>query len=976
MILKCRTGYAFRRAAGKIDKVLDRLQEIGMTHAPITDTASTFGFYKWKKACEERGLKPVFGVELAVTASINAKKPSSDYWTFIAQDSIEPINALVTLATQQFRYQPLLRLDQALAAQGVFKMTGHRPPMEFWDLEPQEDAAVGLMPSTPVAVVRRALERGWAFAASSDNRFPSSNDKGFYEVLTGRNAETQTYPQWILSDDEWLQSIGHHKLPWEATLAAKDLSDSWILQSNAKLQKSSLPKFKADKPLSFLCMEGAERLGIDMNDGVYSERLVRELKLIKDKGYEDYFYIVADICTWARSRMLVGPARGSSCGSLVCYLLNITTVDPIPFGLIFERFVDVNRSDMPDIDIDFSDQQRSQVFRYIEQKYGLEHVARLGTVAMFQPRSALAEVGMGLNVPKWMCDAVAESMIERSSGDSRALNTLEDTLTTMPAGQRLLEEYPECKVVAEFEGHPRHYSQHAAGIVISEEPLAKFVAVDHRTGATFCDKHDAENGYNLLKIDCLGLTQLSIFEDALALAKLPIHTLEGLPLDDPKAFAILNEAKWSGIFQFNGMALQSITKQFHVDKFDDIVSVTALGRPGPLASGGAHEWIRRRNGTNAVTYPHQIFQPYLQDTLGVVLYQEQVMEIGRNIGDLSWEQVTLLRKAMSKSLGKEYFDQFGDPWKKGAIAKGVDPAATVKIWDDLCAYGAWSFNKSHSVAYGLISYWCCWLKAYHPFEFAAATLSHEDNPQRQIQLLREMRAEGFDYVPVDPELSGRKWAVGEREGKRYLVGPLHNVKGIGPKLVNQIIGARNRGEPMPDRAKKLLDNPVTDIDSLWPIRDGFAKHLPDPLSRNITTPPTAIIDAQPAACEQEFLFFCVLSKINPRDENEVVIVARRGHRIEGGKTTSLNLQLQDDTDTIFGKITRWQYEKLGRPIVDKGRVGKALYAVKGKMRANAGFRMITISNVRYIGDLDKSVAPETRSQGHAEDIGENAGVGG
>lgn len=880
------------------------------------------------------------------------------------------------------------------------------------------------------------------------------------------------------------------------------------------------------------------------------------------------------------------------------YVMGIT--DEKPVGLP-EMYFD---QDLPDIDIDFSDQQRSQVFKYIEQKYGREYVARLGTVAMFQPRSALQEVGTGLGIPKWKCDAVAESLIERSSGDSRALNTLEDTLASMPAGKRLLADHPEVEVVGKFEGHPRHYGQHAAGVVISREPISKFVAVDHRTNATMCDKKDAEDGYNLLKIDALGLTQLSVFEDALKLAGLPLNTLEQLPLDDEAAFQVLNDAKWSGIFQFNGQALQSITKQFQVDKFDDIVSVTALGRPGPLASGGAHEWIKRRNGLNPITYPHPVFEPYLKDTLGIVIYQEQVMEIGRNIGDLSWEQVTLLRKAMSKSLGKEYFDQFGDPWKAGAIAKGVAPEATVKIWDDLClsgetvlvnphpskgnyrkitlkqlyergglgpsdkqrpdgkrkrqkllmwdgeslkpfenwgvtysgvkktftvltesgnkiratedhrflrpdgsysclremkvgdelvsdagpiptarkapkgsgsgghnwwhklargrpsyeegkrwlranykkcqhcneapyeethhidmdhenhhiknlmavcrrchkklhaafegypkswrkgrgvfndpivsieefgeedvydihmpaphhnfladgivvhncAYGAWSFNKSHSVAYGLISYWCCWLKAHHPFEFAAATLSHENDPMRQIQLLREMKAEGYDYVPVDAELSDRKWAVGERNGQRYLVGPLHNVKGIGPKMVQQIIGARNRGEPLPDRARKLLSKPVTDIDSLWPVRDAVERLCPDPSAINIISKPTPIIEAQPSPHEQEFLFFCVIAKINPRDENEVVIVARRGYEIKDGKTTSLNLQLQDDTDTLFGKISRFSYERLGRPIVDRGGPGKYVYAIKGTMRADAGFRMVMIKNVRFIGELSK-----------------------
>ena len=466
-----------------------------------------------------------------------------------------------------------------------------------------------------------------------------------------------------------------------------------------------------------------------------------------------------------------------------------------------------------------------------------------------------------------------------------------------------------------------------------------------------CDKKDAED-LNLLKIDALGLTQLSVFEDALEMAGLTRKDLGSIPMDDPKAFKILNDGHFAGIFQFNGMALQSITKQFKVKSFDDIVCVTALGRPGPLASGGAHEWIRRKNGVNKVTYPHEIFKPYLKDTMGIVLYQEQVMEIGRNVGGLDWGQVTALRKAMSRSLGKEFFDQFGDPWKKGALRKGVDPKAADKIWDDLCAYGSWSFNKSHSVAYGIISYQCCWLKAHHPFEFAAATLTHEKDPARQIQLLREMKEEGYGYVPIDPEHSDRKWTTGERDGKPVLVGPLSNVKGIGPKMVANITGARERGEKIPDRARKLMEDAVTPIDSLWPIKDGFKRLLPDPAERNIYTPPVEIKEVQIRPKDYEALVFCTLSKINPRDENEVVMIARRGHKIEGGLTTSLNLQLTDDTDTIFGKIDRWNFPKMGKEIIDRGRVGKALYAVKGKVRGGSSFRMIMIKGIRYIGDIE------------------------
>lgn len=956
-IIRLKTGYSFRNTAGSLTDVMDRLKEIGAEYAPITDRASTFGFYRWSKLADKEGMKPLFGVELAVTASINEKKPSVDHWTFLAigQQGLGSVNRLVELATTQFRYQPLLTVEQAMKAKDVVIIAGSHPPLDL-AADPMEGVFIPLGPSTSVAVARRAFMRddAWAPIACFDNRYVREEDEFYYEVLTGRGAEVQTYPQHILTEEEWRQSIAHLGLP-ERTVSAALEAAAMVARtcSGISMPRATLPHPPRPDTLENMCREGAKKLGCDLTDPVYAARLKRELELIESKDFEDYFYIVADICQWARERMIVGPARGSSCGSLVCWLLGITTVDPIPFGLIFERFIDVNRNDMPDIDIDFSDQQRYMVFDYAYEKYGRDKVARLGTVALFKPRSALQEVGTALSIPKWKCDAVGESLIERSGGDSRALQTLEDTFRSMPAGQELLRDFPDAIIAARFEGHPRHYSQHAAGIVLADRPITDYVAVDHRTGATMCDKKDAEDGYNLLKIDALGLTQLSVFEDALELAGLPRDHLEQLPLDDQAAFDILNNAKWSGIFQFNGQALQSITKQFNVTHFDDIVSVTALGRPGPLSSGGAHEWIKRKNGASPIEYPHHLFEPFLKDTLGIVIYQEQVMEIGRQIGDLDWGQVTALRKAMSKSLGKEYFDQFGDPWKKGAIAKGVDPVKADKVWDDLCAYGAWSFNKSHSVAYGLISYWCCWLKAHHPFAFAAATLSHENDPIRQIQMLREMVAEGYEYVPCDPEFSGEKWAIGERAGKQYLVGPLSSVKGVGPKMVQTIIGARNRGETMPDRAKKLLANPKTDIDSIWPVRDAFQRIMPDPLERNIITPPTPVIDCQIRNRDQTVVVFVTPSKINPRDENEAVIVARRGYEIKDGRTTSLNLQLTDDTDTIFGKVSRYDFEKFGREIVDRGRPGKALYAIKGRIRGGSSFRMIMIQSVKYIGDIDQ-----------------------
>ena len=301
-MIKCRTGYSFRQAAGKFEDVLDRLQEIGSKYAPITDRASTFGFHRWKKAAEARGLIPLFGVELAVTASIHAKKPSVDYWTFLAKDTLAPINRLMTLATTQFRYVPLLTVEQAATASDVSIMTGHRPQLK-WD-SPLPGVHVMIAPSTCIGVARLAKTHGWAMAASSDNRYPCEADRGFYEVLTGRNAESQSYPQHLLSDGEWERAVGHLPLAAADLRAARDASAAILEKGRAQLLRSSLPVFKSDRSMLQLCIEGAAKLGCDLGNAEYKARMERELALIKDKGYEDYFLIVAEICQWARQRMI------------------------------------------------------------------------------------------------------------------------------------------------------------------------------------------------------------------------------------------------------------------------------------------------------------------------------------------------------------------------------------------------------------------------------------------------------------------------------------------------------------------------------------------------------------------------------------------------------------------------------------------------------------------------------------------------
>jgi hypothetical protein len=1359
-MIAVRTGYSFKLAVGHVKSVVDRLVELGKTDAPIADRGGTFGFVSWTKACATANLRPVYGVELAVSDNWGTKsrkeaspeqQPRFDYWTFLAKSDLSDLHQLVRAATGKAAKVPVLSYDEALGAPGVIKVANEQVDIDLVDFD-IEDVYMGLTPATPLGLVRAAARRGALFVAGSRNVYPCSGDLEFYRVMLGRHsASTQTYPQHILSDDELAAALAPAAL---ATDIAKAMDHSREIVSGccAVLEKGELLHFNAEKTLHQLCEEGAARLGVDLSVPMYRERIDRELALIAEKKFDDYFHIISDLVNWAKPRMVVGPARGSSCGSLACYLLGITAIDPIPHGLIFERFIDITRADLPDIDLDFS--RQDEVMAYAEQRYG-ERVARLASVSIFQSRSALARVGAALKIPSWQVEKVAETAFKRMMGDSRKSSTILDTLTDTDPGRVMLKEFPQAVIAGRFEGHPDHSSIHAAGLVVTDKPVSTYVAVDRRNGTAMCNKYDAEY-LNLLKIDVLGLTQLSIFERTLELiGESPVSGwLEKIPLDDAKAFDLLNRHKYCGVFQFTGAAMRGLAKQITFESFEDIVAATALVRPGPLASGGTSQWVERRAGRQAVTYPHPLLEEFLRDTYGIPVYQEQILRIGRELGDLSWADVTQLRKAMSRSLGKEYFDQYGDKWKETAIKKGMPPEVATEFWvamcldantkirlakrskpltikqlyrkyeshqtyeikrkgsrpslvslfpdgrghtqkalkfiksgrkvcwkymfedkshvictpdhrfivnggwqkigeakigDDFafmgedyekrgsrarnhtgggkgsgkrdtlgrysgtgrvsfakdfrremtgkpcadcgkiathmevhhndfvegrkrlrdvawlcpschrtrhwqfgrgatppwgvgkavtskrlvkrqkiglrevydismekhfnftlqnglithnCQYGAWclsgdtvlvdpygnqshkkrtftlrelyenggsfnsqtgkkqnllclqdgrikplrlvdvyyrgrqktwlvkvesgesiratkahrflgvdgkywrlddlrpgdavisigwsagrtavaskivsisdpkiedtydvampepynnfvannfvvhnSFNKSHSVAYAYVSYWCAYLKAHYPTEFAAATLDAEEKPERQIELLRELAEEGIGYIPVDPERSTARWQA-TSDGR--LLGPLTNIKSIGPAKMLLILQARRGERKLTASQAKLLENPKTAIDSLFPIRDRVRTLYPNGLGdANIASLPTPVIACQPGIQGPQVIVV-VINRLIPKDENEPVKVARRGGVLLDGPIQALNMFVRDDGDEMFAKIGRFKFNELGKPVQEEGKPGKVIYALKGVVPPS--FRMLDVRQVRKLGYMEE-----------------------
>lgn len=949
--MRVRTGYSFRTAYGHLDDVIKVLKNNGEKVAPITDRMSTFGFKRWEKACKKEGMRPIYGVELACVVSLGEKKPAVDYWVFLATDNIKELHEAIGLATDNPGKEPSLTYEQSMSFKTLIKIAGERSQLDA--LKPHAKSKMlylSLSPSSPIGWVKRGQEGKFKFVAQSDNYYPTAADKETYRVALGFRANNQTYPMHIMKSIDLDDYLSKQFVDASFVNLAFHNKKQVEKQCTAELQKAALLTPKKPKTLKQMCIDGAKALGCNLKDKVYKERLERELELIADKKFEDYFYIIADMINWAKQRMIVGPARGSSCGSLVCYLIGITAIDPIPYGLIFERFIDVNRSDLPDIDIDFSDTKRNLVFEYAEEKYGSDHVARLGTVGLFKPKSAIKQAASQLDIPPWEVEKLTDTIIDRSGGDSRALQALEDAFKDTDVGLKLLEKYPELIISAKMEGHPNNASQHAAGIVVTEKPVIEYVAMDRRTKSIMCDKKDAED-YNLLKIDALGLTQLSIFERTLELiGEKPVNGfLEGLPTDDKKAFKVLNDGKFSGIFQFAGSALQSLCKGIKVEELEDIISITALARPGPLATGGSQTWINRRIGKEKVTYLHPLMEKVTKNTFGVVVYQETVMQIMREIGLMSWEDTSTIRKSMSKSLGDEFFEKYWQKFKEGAIKNGFNAGMAREIWDQVNKFGSWAFNRSHSVAYGIVSYWCCYLKAHHPVEFAAATLDAETDPLRQIQMLRELDAEGIKYVSVDPEHSTDRWAVAIKNKKKVLVGPLTQIKGFGPAAVSEILLNRKDGKELRAPLRKKLEAAKTDIDSLYPIKDRIKVLHPDLEDINIFSEPSSIIDVQPGI-EGQVMIFAVVKRIAPKNENEQQTVIKRGYEIKSGPLKSLNLFFIDDSDEIFCKISRFDYERMGVPVLERGRPGKSIYAVKGTVPKD--FRMISIKAIRYLGDLD------------------------
>ena len=931
--LRNRTEYCFRKAFGPLPAVIAACAGDAVG---IADSG-TWGHVAFSKACKAAGKKPIFGVEISVVedATDRARQPSNTM-CFLARNNngLKEIYGLVTQSTSKdnFYYFPRLSYSDLFdISDDVIIFSGTNPVWGMLPLAKRDTLYIELNPMSGRKSLDFAKAKGFKTVATSDNYYPDVSDKKAYEVLVGRNKTDRTAPMHILNEWSWREAV-----PWAPEEAVQN-TYKIAEMCNASLPTAKMISFQSEKSLRQLCVEGAPHRDIDLNDEDYSQRLDHELDMIARKDFEDYFFVIADMVAYAKKHMLVGPARGSSAGSLVCYLTGITDVDPIEHNLIFERFIDVTRADMPDIDIDFQDDRREMVFEYLRQKYGAEKVAHLGTVSRYKAKSTIAEVAKELGIPAWEVADLKDAIIERNGGDARAAMCISDTFADVEVGKEALAKFPQIKIAEKMEYHARHSGIHAAGILVTDDPVSNYCSVSAQNGAAQIDKKDAEE-LNLLKIDALGLRTLSVLQDVLDQVGWSRDDLLNFPKDDKAAFAILNDERYAGIFQFEGYALQSVTKQMQVHDFEDIVAITALARPGPLNSGGTAEYIKRHTGEAPIKYLHPLAEGITKVTNGVVVYQEQVMEIGRKIGKLSWEDVSSLRKAMGRSLGQEFFDTYFQRFKEGAAENGIEENKARFIWDQINTMASWAFNRSHAVAYAMVSFWCCALKSRFPLEFAAACLRNVKDDAQGIRLLREVVQEGLSYKPFDKFKSKINWSVQSGE----LIGGLIGIKGIGPKMAKDIVERRELKQPLTPRQDKLLDQGQTPYDDVFECERRFGHIKADPAAHKIVTPITDIQDLD-ANNPGTFVFFGKIKEKNLRDMNEASNLQRRGGRLVEKNNLWLNLILEDDTGQVMCTVDRFKYDRLGKQIADLGKLGD-WYLIKGKM--NERFRKIYVEKYR------------------------------
>jgi len=837
--LHTHSHYSLLDGLAKIDDLINRAKEMGMEALAITDHGNLYGAIEFYQKAKKAGIKPIIGVEAYVAPHSRLDKRSHIddrpyHLILLAQNKTGWLN-LLQLVTKSnlegFYYKP--RIDKELLTQhheGIIALSaclaGEIPRLiaaekitaakekilEYRNILGPENFFLeighhpGIKDNEKInqIIIELSKETGAPLVATQDIHYLKSEDAPYHEILlavqTGNKVDdpdrlTLKYDDFSMRSPEQMTEFFKEN-PKAITNTIK-IADRCNLE--IELGKILLPNFpvpegqNSDSYLRNLVNEKLADRFSKITEEI-KKRLDYELSVIEKTGFADYFLIVRDIVAWAKQRgIVVGPGRGSAAGSLVSYVLDITGINPLKYDLLFERFLNADRIQMPDIDIDFTDVRRDEVVAYVREKYGADRVAQIITFGTMAARAAIRDSGRALGFAYGFCDQISKMIpfmcnLEKAMEEVTELRDLYDHDAN---AKRLIDS------AKKLEGVARHASVHACGLVISKEALTNYLPLqyapqDKNIIITQFEMHSVED-LGLLKMDFLGLRNLTIIENTLKLIK-DIYQKEininEIPLDDKKTFELLRAGETTGIFQLESSGMRGYLKQLKPSEIEDIIAMVSLYRPGPMEL--LPQYIKRKHGQEKITYLHPKLEPILAKTYGVAVYQEQLMTIARDLAGFSLTEADILRKAVGKKI-KSLMQSQAEKMINGMIKNGIAERTARNIWQWFEPFAQYGFNKSHATCYALIGYQTAYLKAHYPVEFFSSLLNaNNDDIERIAFLVNEARKVNITVLPPDINKSYKDFAPENSANIRF---GLLTIKNIGANIVSIIIEERGRGGP-------------------------------------------------------------------------------------------------------------------------------------------------------------------------------------
>ncbi|QIB56205.1 DNA polymerase III subunit alpha [Blautia producta] len=840
--LHVHTEYSLLDGSNKINEYVARVKELGMDCAAITDHGVMFGCIDFYRAAKAAGIKPILGCEVYVA-------PGSRFDKEIGREE-DRYYHLVLLAENQEGYQNLMKIVSAGFVDGFY----YKPRVDLEILEKYHEGIIALSACLAGEVarsitkgfyeeskkaalryeeifgkgnfflelqdhgipeqhrvnqqlVRMSRETGIELVATNDIHYTYSTDAEAHDILlcvqTGKRLQDEDRMRYeggqyyVKSVEEMVALFPYAPQALENTHKIAERCNVEIEFGVTKLPKFDVPEgYTAWEYLNKLCFDGlAERYSGDM--GELEERLNYELNVIKNMGYVDYFLIVWDFIRYARDHdIIVGPGRGSAAGSLVSYTLGITKLDPIKYNLLFERFLNPERVSMPDIDVDFCFERRQEVIDYVVEKYGKDRVVQIVTFGTMAARGVIRDVGRVMDLPYAQCDLIAKMI-------PTELNiTIDKAMKMNPELRNLYESDDTVKKLIDMskrlEGLPRHTSMHAAGVVISQKPVVEYVPLSRASDGSLVTQFTMTTleELGLLKMDFLGLRTLTVIQNAAKLVERDkgiALDMDKIDYDDKKVYAMLGAGKTEGVFQLESGGMTSFMKELKPGNLEDVIAGISLYRPGPMDF--IPQYIRGKNNPDSITYDCPELEPILDATYGCIVYQEQVMQIVRNLGGYTLGRSDMVRRAMSKKKAavmekerKNFVYGNEEEGVPGCINRGISEKVANKIFDDMTDFAKYAFNKSHAAAYAVVAYQTAFLKYYYPVEFMAALMTSViDNPSKVSEYILSSRRMGIAILPPDINKGESSFSV---DGGSIRYG-LSAIKSIGKPVIEGLVEERN-----------------------------------------------------------------------------------------------------------------------------------------------------------------------------------------